>query len=45
MRLFAISDLHLPGGQEKPMDVFGEKAMQSGSAWIGMPVSARMMWY
>ena len=24
MRLFAIGDLHLPGGQEKPMDVFGE---------------------
>lgn len=23
MRLFAIGDLHLPGGQEKPMDVFG----------------------
>lgn len=24
MRLFAISDLHLLGGQEKPMDVFGD---------------------
>ena len=24
MHLFAIGDLHLPGGQEKPMDVFGE---------------------
>lgn len=24
MRLFAISDLHLPGGDEKPMDVFGD---------------------
>ena len=23
MRLFAISDLHLPGGDKKPMDVFG----------------------
>lgn len=23
MRVFAIGDLHLPGGQEKPMDVFG----------------------
>ena len=23
MRIFAISDLHLPGGQVKPMDVFG----------------------
>lgn len=25
MRVFAIGDLHLPGGQEKPMDVFGER--------------------
>lgn len=24
MRLYAIGDLHLPGGQEKPMNVFGE---------------------
>lgn len=24
MRLFAIGDLHLPGGDEKPMDVFGD---------------------
>lgn len=24
MRIFAIGDLHLPGGQEKPMDVFGD---------------------
>lgn len=24
MRLFAIGDLHLSGGQEKPMDVFGD---------------------
>lgn len=24
MRLFAIGDLHLPGGQEKPMDIFGD---------------------
>ncbi len=23
MQIFAIGDLHLPGGQEKPMDVFG----------------------
>lgn len=23
MRVFAIGDLHLPGGQDKPMDVFG----------------------
>ncbi len=25
MRLFAIADLHLPGGQDKPMDVFGQR--------------------
>lgn len=25
MKLFAIGDLHLPGGGEKPMDVFGAK--------------------
>lgn len=25
MRIYAISDLHLPGGQEKPMDVFGAR--------------------
>ena len=25
MRLFAVGDLHLPGGQEKPMSVFGSK--------------------
>ena len=24
MRLFAIADLHLPGGANKPMDVFGK---------------------
>lgn len=24
MRLFAIGDLHMPGGQDKPMDVFGD---------------------
>lgn len=23
MRIFAISDLHLPGGEDKPMDIFG----------------------
>ncbi|HLS90244.1 MAG TPA: metallophosphoesterase [Limnochordia bacterium] len=23
MKIFAIGDLHLPGGQEKPMDIFG----------------------
>lgn len=23
MRLFAIGDLHLPGGDDKPMNVFG----------------------
>lgn len=25
MRLFAIADLHLPGGNDKPMDVFGSQ--------------------
>ena len=25
MTLFAIGDLHLPGGEEKPMDIFGDK--------------------
>ena len=25
MRVFAIGDLHLPGGDDKPMDVFGER--------------------
>ena len=25
MRLFAIGDLHMPGGDDKPMDVFGPK--------------------
>ena len=24
MTLFAIGDLHLPGGEEKPMDIFGD---------------------
>ena len=24
MRLFTIGDLHLPGGDDKPMDVFGD---------------------
>lgn len=24
MKLFAVGDLHLPGGQEKPMDIFGD---------------------
>ena len=25
MTLFAIGDLHLPGGEEKPMDIFGDQ--------------------
>ena len=25
MRLFAIGDLHMPGGEEKPMDIFGSQ--------------------
>ena len=24
MKLFAIGDLHMPGGDDKPMDVFGD---------------------
>lgn len=38
MRLFAISDLHLPGGQEKPMDVFGEQ-------WEGHAERIRLDWH
>ncbi|MFO0980487.1 MAG: metallophosphoesterase [Planctomycetota bacterium] len=37
MKVFAISDLHLPGGQDKPMHVFGEQwrdhPMKIGRAW------------
>ena len=37
MRIFAIGDLHLPGNQEKPMDVFGAHWADHGrriaSAW------------
>lgn len=38
MKIFAIGDLHLPGGQEKPMDVFGghwaEHAERIAAAWL-----------
>lgn len=37
MRIFAIGDLHLPGGQSKPMDVFGE-------AWEGHPERIAGAW-
>lgn len=37
MKLFAIGDLHLPGGQEKPMDIFGE-------AWKDHPQRIRQQW-
>lgn len=37
MRLWAISDLHLPGGHDKPMDIFGAQwenhADRIASAW------------
>jgi predicted phosphohydrolase len=29
-RIFAIADLHLPGSQEKPMDIFGEEWKNHG---------------
>lgn len=37
MNVFAIGDLHLPGGQDKPMDVFG-------SAWEDHPRVIRDAW-
>lgn len=37
MRIFAIGDLHLPGGQEKPMDVFGPR-------WVGHPERIAAAW-
>lgn len=37
MKVFAIGDLHLPGGQDKPMDVFG-------SAWEDHPRVIREAW-
>ncbi|OUN00914.1 MAG: hypothetical protein BAA04_07985 [Firmicutes bacterium ZCTH02-B6] len=37
MRVFAIGDLHLPGGQDKPMDVFG-------AGWIDHPHKIRRAW-
>lgn len=37
MRIFAIGDLHLPGGQEKPMDVFGR-------LWTDHPVRIAQAW-
>ncbi len=37
MKLFAIGDLHLPGGQEKPMDVFGRQ-------WTDHPQIIRTAW-
>lgn len=37
MKLWAISDLHLPGGQKKPMDIFGthwsDHASKVAEAW------------
>ncbi|MBQ8537219.1 MAG: metallophosphoesterase, partial [Clostridia bacterium] len=37
MRVFAISDLHLPGGDNKPMDIFG-------SHWEGHFEKIRQDW-
>ncbi|MFS8665247.1 MAG: metallophosphoesterase [Limnochordales bacterium] len=37
MRIFAIGDLHLPGGQDKPMDVFGP-------GWADHPQKIRRAW-
>lgn len=37
MNVFAIGDLHLPGGQDKPMDIFG-------SAWKDHPHLIREAW-
>ncbi|MBE0601805.1 MAG: metallophosphoesterase, partial [Firmicutes bacterium] len=37
MAIFAIGDLHLPGGQDKPMNVFGSRwddhAAQIADRW------------
>src|SRR5690606_31543009 len=37
MRLFAISDLHLSLGVDKPMDIFGEN-------WVGHEAKMRTAW-
>lgn len=37
LRVFAIGDLHLPGGQDKPMDVFGD-------AWLDHPRRIAAAW-
>lgn len=37
MQIYAIGDLHLPGGQDKPMDVFGE-------AWTDHPLRIKEAW-
>jgi len=37
LKVFAIGDLHLPGGQDKPMDVFG-------AAWRDHPEKIRAAW-
>ena len=38
MKVFAVSDLHLPGGQDKPMDVFGGN-------WSGHLQKIREDWF
>lgn len=37
VELYAIGDLHLPGGQDKPMDIFGE-------GWLDHPARIRAAW-
>lgn len=37
MELYAIGDLHLPGGQDKPMDIFGP-------GWTDHPERIRNVW-
>ena len=37
MDIFAISDLHLPGGEDKPMDIFGPE-------WSGHPKRIAAAW-
>lgn len=37
MNVYAIGDLHLPGGQDKPMDIFG-------GAWTDHPSKIREAW-
>jgi len=46
MRVFAISDLHLPGGDNKPMDIFGShwEGILRRSVRVGFKRSALRIW-